>query len=285
MVECYRMLIFRVSRRAVYELHPFEVIFVKTYWVEISAEETGQEPQKVLFSTAEKHNSIDLSVKIHDWARSPSCEYWTLAFQEEENIPAPPLVVEDLYTTFVSSVSANLQTKAQTADFNQSCGFKLGPSIMVIYSYHESPRAARNLRFFLDQTVQDWAAPGKCQTGPRLELVLVIRGPWCTVALPSASNALVLRVDDSGTDFGAYTDALEALGITVEAQGWKLLYKYFIFINSSCRGPFLVPYASMLHWTDPFTSKITAEVKLVGPSIHFIPGVVAKFFYNPLSPT
>ena len=66
MVVYYCMLIFRVSRRAVYELHPFEVIFVKTYWGEISAEETGQELQKVLFYTAEKHNSIDISVKVHD---------------------------------------------------------------------------------------------------------------------------------------------------------------------------------------------------------------------------
>ncbi len=145
----------------------------------------------------------------------------------------------------------------------------------MIYSYHESPRTARNLRFFLDQTALDWAVPGECQTGPRLELVLVISGHLCSVDLPSASNVLVLHVDDSVTDFGVYTDALEAMGITIEAQGWKLLFKYFIFINSSCRGPFLPSYASMLHWTDPFTSKITAEVKLVGPSIHFIPGVVA----------
>jgi hypothetical protein len=191
----------------------------------------------------------------------------------------PSLIVEDLYTSFASVGLATKIQKAGRSVANSklrllSCCSERGPSILVLYSYYESPRAALNLRFFLDQTVQDWAASDKCQTGPSLQLILVISGHFCSVDLPSAGNVRVLQVDNTGTDFDAFTDALEALGITVEAQEWKLLFKYFIFINSSCRGPFLPPYASKQHWTDPFTSKITAEVKLVGPSIHFIPGEV-----------
>ena len=172
-----------------------------------------------------------------------------------------------------------------SADAKPYCDLELGPGILVLYTYHESPRATRNLRFFLDQTAQDWAVSDECQTGPRpgLELVLVISGHFCSVALPLVGNVQVLQVDNSGTDFGAFTDAFDALGITLdsglEAQGWRRRYKYFVFIDSSCRGPFLPPYAPMLHWTDPFTSKITEEVKLVGPSIHFIPGVAALRYF------
>ena len=205
-----------------------------------------------------------------------------LAFQVEEPITNQPFMVEDLYTTFVSSILSirirkqQLETSRGKHNADQSCCFEGGPGILVLYTYHESQHSARNLRFFLDQTAQDWAVSDECQTGPRLELVLVISGHFCSVALPSAGNVRVLRVDDSGTDFGAFADALDALGISLEAQGWRRQYKYFVFIDSSCRGPFLPSYALMLHWTDPFTSKITEEVKLVGPSIHFIPGVAAS---------
>lgn len=46
-------------------------------------------------------------------------------------------------------------------------------------------------------------------------------------------------------------------------------YKYFILINSSVRGPFLTAYAKdALHWTRPFTDKLTPSVKLVGSTIN-----------------
>ena len=174
------------------------------------------------------------------------------------------------------SVPKNKKTvtkPSETKLLYSRCGKTSGHSILVLYCYHESPRSARNLQFFLDSTAQDWAESDECQTRPRLELVLIINGHWCSVPLPSASNVQVLRTDNSDHDFGGWADALEALGIRQGAQEWKLLFKYFVFINSSCRGPFLPPYAAMLHWTDPFTSKITEQVKLVGPSIIFIPGL------------
>ena len=135
----------------------------------------------------------------------------------------------------------------------------------------------RNLRFFLERTRQDWDPGDACHARPRMQLLLVISGHHCSVPLPSAANVQVLRVENSGSDLGAYTDALEALRISQEATGWRRLFSYLLFINSSCRGPFLPSYAGKLHWTEPFTSKITAQVKLVGPSIHFIPGCSASW--------
>ena len=58
--------------------------------------------------------------------------------------------------------------------------------------------------------------------------------------------------------------------------GWFLLhsgfislddYTYFIFINSSVRGPYIPAYANGLNWLNIFTSKISDVVKVVGPTI------------------
>ncbi|KAI7836092.1 hypothetical protein COHA_010020 [Chlorella ohadii] len=45
-------------------------------------------------------------------------------------------------------------------------------------------------------------------------------------------------------------------------------YKFFIFMNSSVRGPFIPPYArGGTRWQDLFFDKLTDHVKLVGPTI------------------
>ncbi|KAK9808733.1 hypothetical protein WJX72_002733 [[Myrmecia] bisecta] len=45
-------------------------------------------------------------------------------------------------------------------------------------------------------------------------------------------------------------------------------YKYFIFINSSVRGPFLPPYlAGKVRWQDILISRLNDNVKLIGPTI------------------
>lgn len=46
-------------------------------------------------------------------------------------------------------------------------------------------------------------------------------------------------------------------------------YTYFIWLNSSVRGPFVPSYIRhKLHWTLPFTSKLNDSVKLVGATIN-----------------
>ncbi len=45
-------------------------------------------------------------------------------------------------------------------------------------------------------------------------------------------------------------------------------YKYFIFINSSVRGPYLPAYIDSSTWTQAFTSQFTDTIKLVGSSIN-----------------
>ena len=46
-------------------------------------------------------------------------------------------------------------------------------------------------------------------------------------------------------------------------------YRYFVWLNSSVRGPFLPAYLrGKMHWTAAFTSRITDSVKLVGSTIN-----------------
>ncbi len=57
--------------------------------------------------------------------------------------------------------------------------------------------------------------------------------------------------------------------------GWFILsgkinrnnYKYFIFLNSSVRGPYLVSYYQLNEWYYAFTNRLNDYIKLVGPTI------------------
>ncbi len=56
-----------------------------------------------------------------------------------------------------------------------------------------------------------------------------------------------------------------------EEEGGTLPAKYgaFVFINSSCRGPFLPKYVSgFLHWATPFLSRLNQNVKLLLYDLH-----------------
>ena len=47
------------------------------------------------------------------------------------------------------------------------------------------------------------------------------------------------------------------------------IFKYFIWLNSSVRGPFMPTYLrGQMHWTEPFLAKLIAGVKLVGATIN-----------------
>jgi hypothetical protein len=47
------------------------------------------------------------------------------------------------------------------------------------------------------------------------------------------------------------------------------LYKYFVFLNSSVRGPYMPSYLSgHLSWTQAFVAILDDQVKLAGPSIN-----------------
>ncbi len=50
---------------------------------------------------------------------------------------------------------------------------------------------------------------------------------------------------------------------------WRRAFKYFVWLNSSVRGPFLPSYHPRdVHWTRAFVRKLAGDVKLVGATIN-----------------
>lgn len=70
----------------------------------------------------------------------------------------------------------------------------------------------------------------------------------------------VLQRDNVGFDFGGWSDGLLNDDLYKD-------YDKFIFINSSCMGPFTPSYYSG-NWCDIFTNNITDDIKLFGTSIN-----------------
>jgi len=72
-------------------------------------------------------------------------------------------------------------------------------------------------------------------------------------------NVSAIQGHNKGYDFGAYKQSLDSVNIND--------FNYFIFINDSCRGPFIPDYVpSSLTWVDMFVNKLDDEVKMVGPT-------------------
>eukprot|EP00270_Netrium_digitus_P010749 TRINITY_DN3353_c0_g1_i6.p1 TRINITY_DN3353_c0_g1~~TRINITY_DN3353_c0_g1_i6.p1 ORF type:complete len:670 (+),score=154.80 TRINITY_DN3353_c0_g1_i6:129-2138(+) len=124
---------------------------------------------------------------------------------------------------------------------------------LVVYSYIEGDVvAADNFRFFLRFGVPP--------DDDFVHFVLVLHGRT-NVPPPNYRNVMVLRRAIGCGSYGAY-------GAVIDAIGWKFLmstYRFFVFLSSQARGPFLPLYApATFMWTDAFTSMITEDVKLTG---------------------
>lgn len=93
---------------------------------------------------------------------------------------------------------------------------------------------------------------------PRYQYCVLIAGE-CKVQLPQADNIKYIFVENKNNDFGGYCHLIkEVLDIDD--------YDYFIFVNSSIRGPFLPSFVKD-SWVDLFINRLTEGVGLVGPTI------------------
>lgn len=135
----------------------------------------------------------------------------------------------------------------------------MSPALAIVYAYYEKNAEYReNLVFFLEHGL------GGYISSPDVDFFLVINGT-CTVPLPSGlANVKVLHRENTGYDFGGYNHAVAAM---------TRQYDYYMFVNTSCRGPFLPPYAQRnMIWTDAFVQLLQQGdgVKLVGPTINVL---------------
>jgi hypothetical protein len=117
--------------------------------------------------------------------------------------------------------------------------------VCCIYAYYEKNELyKRNFEYFLQNGVYD-----------NVDYVIVINGE-CTVDIPVKENIRILRRENKGYDFGAYSHAIHNI---------YRKYDYYFFINTSVEGPYGVD-----NWVDHFLKLFRGDVKIVGTSINIL---------------
>jgi hypothetical protein len=95
-----------------------------------------------------------------------------------------------------------------------------------------------------------------------LDYLIVIAGE-CSVDLPSLDNVQYLFTENKNFDYGGYCLAIQTLDL------WQR-YDFYLFINSSVRGPFFPAYCNK-KWISLFIDLISDEVGIVGSAISITP--------------
>jgi hypothetical protein len=99
---------------------------------------------------------------------------------------------------------------------------------------------------------------------PNIDYCFVVNGQH-SVNFPKEFNIKVIQRENNGYDFQGYYIGLISL---------KKKYDYYIFINSSVRGPYVPPYTTTyFKWYQPLIDllKSNPKTKLVGPTINIQP--------------
>lgn len=164
--------------------------------------------------------------------------------------------------------------------------------VLVSYSYFEKDDVQKsNFEFFL--ALGTLPPP----TNKRFHWVFVISGETCTPCkklLPelkktegdaaslgkigvkevyeSSHITLLYRSENVGMDIAAHNITLEYLA----QKGSRRSYKYFIFLNSSIKGPFFPSWtAADWHWSYAYLERFKGNVHAVGSSLVCLPSVDA----------
>jgi hypothetical protein len=131
--------------------------------------------------------------------------------------------------------------------------------ILCVYAYYEkSQEYINNFIFFLQNGIYT-----------DMEYIIVINGK-CSIDIDAYIKEnknlklTVLKRENIGYDFGAYYDALIKMDVLNNP------YNYYIFLNTSVRGPFLKYNSGFdsTNWYKMFTNMIIDDVKLVGTTIN-----------------
>ncbi len=136
---------------------------------------------------------------------------------------------------------------------------------VVIYSYYETEDSRKRLEIFMKLGIEPHVED------KNIHFLIVVNGGKISINLPTqASNISLLKRDNSGHDFAAWTAGIRSL---------KSFDRY-IFMNDTVTGPYLPAY--ILHSTDVpwyvmFTSLLSNSVKLSGLTINSKPWEDTKY--------
>ena len=144
--------------------------------------------------------------------------------------------------------------------FNFSAKWANGERVLILYVWADiDKQSLGNLQFFIRHAVHI--------SQPADYYFILQRVNKSTVdesRLPRLPpNAHYLQHENECYDFGTFGWFLASKIVDTS------LYKYFIFMNVSVRGPFLVSplINSVRGWFTIFTERLTNQIKLVGPTI------------------
>ena len=160
-----------------------------------------------------------------------------------------------IFLILIFSFIISIQFNDRTFSFRST---KKISKVLVIYVYAESHSfSLSNLKYFLRFGMK------KCSN---IDYYIIIQQMNNTklnqMNLPLLpSNGHYVEHENECFDLGTIGWFLSK-GITNKNR-----YKYFIFLNSSVRGPYLVSYYEENQWEKIFTNRLNDYVKLVGPTI------------------
>ena len=120
----------------------------------------------------------------------------------------------------------------------------------IFYCYFEKNELYKdNFKYFLQHVVEP--------LHKSVDIYIIINGE-CSVPLPNHPNVKIIKRKNEGYDFGAYSHCI--------SHHVNKDYEYYIFINSSVRGP--IPSSS--DWIKKFKNLFKKDVGLVGVSINMV---------------
>jgi hypothetical protein len=132
--------------------------------------------------------------------------------------------------------------------------------ICCLYAYYEKDDLYKsNLEYFINNGILD-----------NIDYYIIINGE-CSVNIPDKENIKVLKRENKGWDFGAYSYCIKTLNKE---------YDYYFFLNTSVSGPYLDNKENK-DWSIYFIELFKNNVKLVGTSINILE--IEKMHSNDLS--
>lgn len=123
---------------------------------------------------------------------------------------------------------------------------------LITFVHFKNDWSKVNLDFFLKLGLTN---------SPEHHFNFVINSPSGGENIPIQDNISIIKGHNEGHDFGGYKQSLESVNIND--------FDRFIFINDTCRGPFLPEYLPFETWVDIIGNLFTDKIKLVGSTWNF----------------
>eukprot|EP00892_Ulva_mutabilis_P003939 jgi/Ulvmu1/1917/UM012_0077.1 len=192
------------------------------------------------------------------------------------------LLLSNRHQTSVGVSPTHLDTRAVTSSRG---------NIFVSYSYFEKDGIQKaNFDFFILSAMGIHSVAGQDM---QADYFIVVNGDVCTpckafdqLLSPQSPSpmegiawvrrapgvTMLKRIENEGMDFAAHNTTM-TYAMDVLQTFWTK-YRYFLFLNSSIKGPFTPKYYPF-HWSEPYLSRINANTKAIGSSIVCLPEVDA----------